>query len=179
MSDNWSNDIETVLEDIRINSIILSKEHKKVYIRLKNRLQFFRLPVIIISAFSSVISVACQPYIDQKYISLTTCGLALVTGIIGSIELYYGLQRKMELELQTSTDLHTLSTTIFKTTSLDPENRGIGGKTFLDDCYSQYVRLVENSGVLARKIDDKLAPLSEMEKIRSDSSDSTESSNKV
>jgi hypothetical protein len=51
MSD-WTQDIESVLEQIRINSVLLSKNHKKRYFYLIEILKYFRLPVIIISCIT-------------------------------------------------------------------------------------------------------------------------------
>ena len=153
----WSRDVERVLENIRVNSILLSREHKKQYLSLKDVLKYYRLPVIIISACNSVISVSAQPYMKQATISLITCALALVCGIIGSVELYFQLQLKMEVELTASKNFYILATDIYKTLSLDAENRASNGKSFLDDCYSQYVKMVESSCVVVKRLDDKLA----------------------
>ena len=105
MSD-WTSDIESVLEQIRINSILLSKEHKKRYFYLTEILRYFRLPVIIISGINSIVSVGFQPYIDQGTISMLTCLLALLCSIIGSIELYLTIQKSMENELTSSKDYY-------------------------------------------------------------------------
>ena len=153
---SWTHDIEKVLENIRINSIILSREHKRQYMILKNILKYYRLPVIILSACNSVISVSAQPYLKQAYISLITCALALVCGIIGSVELYFQLQLKMETELTASKDFYILSTDIYKMLNLDAKNRSINGKSFLDNCYSQYVKMIESSCVLVKNVEDKL-----------------------
>ena len=96
METDWTPDIEAVLENLRINCVTLSKEHKKQYFQLKYILQYFRLPVIIISGINSIVSVGLQPYATQEAISMTTCVLALVCSIIGSIELYLAIQKSME-----------------------------------------------------------------------------------
>jgi hypothetical protein len=137
----------------------MSKEHKKRYLYLKSILRYFRLPVIIISGFTSVMAVGLQPYLPQKIISATTCLLSLSCGIIGSIELYLGIQNQMENELTTSKDYYLLSIEIYKILTLDRKNRNIEGKTFLDETYGTYVKLIENSNVLLRKIKDELTPL--------------------
>ena len=152
----WTKDIEIVLEAIRYNSIVLSDEHKRHYILLKNALKYFRLPVIIISACNSVISVSTQPYLTQAYISIITCLLALSCGIIGSIELFFAIQVKMETELMASKDYYILGTDIFKMLTLSPENRNVDARSFLDNSYSQYIKLTESSCIILRKLDDKL-----------------------
>ena len=101
MSD-WTQDIEIVLEQIRINSVLLSKEHKKRYFYLLQTLKYFRLPVILLSGVNSIISVGLQPYVNQGAISMMTCLLALLCSIVGSVELYLTIQKSMENEVTAS-----------------------------------------------------------------------------
>jgi hypothetical protein len=155
----WTTDIETVLENIRVNSVLLSKEHKKKYFSFKGVLQYFRLPVIIISGINSIVSVGLQPYIEQETISMMTCLLALICSIIGSVELYLAIQKSMELELITSKDYYLLAIDIYKTLSLLIEHRPIPAKEYLEKKYEEYRKLKENSNLLCKTLNDKLAPL--------------------
>ena len=164
LSNDWSSDIEKVLEQIRINSVILSKEHRTKYLYLKGILRYFRVPVILISSIASVSSVGLQSYIDQQLISAITCLLSLTCGIIGSIELFLAIQSRMENELMASKDYYILSIEIFKVLTLDRENRSIGGKTFLEASYSTYVKLIENSNIIDKKIADRLAHIDKTSK---------------
>jgi hypothetical protein len=159
---DWTQDIESVLENIRINSVLLSKEHKKRYFVLKQTLQYFRLPVIIISGINSVISVGFQPYLAQTSISMITCLLALICSIIGSIELYLAIQKSMEIELVVSKDYYLLSIDIYKTLSLNPNHRPIPAKEYLEKKYNEFVKLMEKSNLITKKLEDKLAPLPPM-----------------
>jgi len=155
---DWTNDIEVCAENIRLNSVAFSNTHKKRYLYLKHLLLYFRLPVIIISGFNSVISVGLQSYLEQATISAITCLLALFCGIIGSIELFLGIQQQMENELNCSKDFYLLAIDIYKILSLLPTNRNIDGKTYLDEKYQIYIKLVENSALLRKKINDSLTP---------------------
>jgi hypothetical protein len=161
MSD-WTKDIEKVLEQIRINCVILSKQHKERYFNLKDTLQYFRLPVIILSGINSIVSVGFQPYLDQGAISMMTCLLALVCSIIGSIELYLSIQKSMENELLASKDYYILSIDIYKTLILSEEHRPIPAKEYLEKKYGEYVKLFENSNLLTKKMIDELNPLPEL-----------------
>ena len=155
----WSNDIESVLQCIRENCVVMSHQHKKQYLYLKYILRYFRLPIILISGISSVCAVGLQPYIEQQTISVITCMLSLTCGIVGSVELFLGIQTQMETELLTSKDYYLLSIEIYKILALLPENRNVNGRVYLDDKYSIYVKLIENSNLLNKKITDKLTPL--------------------
>ncbi len=147
-------DIEKILEQIRQNSVLLSKQHKNNYLDLKKSLKYYRLPVIVISALNSVFSIGLQPFMSQTTISLINCGLAMGVGMIGSIELFYGITKKMELELISSKDYYVLSADIYKFLSLDNKNRTIAEKLFLEEVYGRYIILIESSSILKKPIND-------------------------
>jgi hypothetical protein len=156
---SWTNDIDNLLNNIRINCLLLCKAHKKRYFANKDRLIWYRLPVIVLNGGNSIISVGLQPYADQGVISLTTSLIALTCGIIGSIELYLGIQKKLESDLISQRDYYLLSVDIYKTLSLKSENRPIPAKDFLEKTYNIYTKLIESSETLLKKIDDKLIPV--------------------
>ena len=53
-------------------------------------------------------------------------------------------------------DLYILSISIYKVLQLDEENRNIDMKLFLEETFANYQKLIENSNVVAKKIQDKL-----------------------
>jgi len=155
----WTKDIDDVLHSIRLNSLRLCKRHKERYFANKYRIMWYRLPVIILNGANSIISVGLQPYADQGTISLTTSLIALTCGIIGSIELFLGVQKKLENDMISQRDYYLLSIDIHKTLSLKPRNRPIPAKDYLEKSYNTYTKLIESSETLLKKIDDKLIPI--------------------
>lgn len=155
----WSCDVESVLENIRINCVILSSQHKKKYLFFKSYLKYFRIPVICISGLTSVFSVGLQPYLEQGLISAITCVLSLSCSIIGSIELFLSIQSSMEDELLASKDFYLLGIEIFKVLSLARENRAIDGKVFLEEKFSTYQKLIENNSPIHKSLKDNLSPI--------------------
>ena len=158
MSD-WSDDIDKVLDNIRINCVILNKLHKQRYFELKSCLKYYRLPVIILNGVNSIFAVGLQPYINQGTISLTNSLIALTCGIIGSIELFFGIQKRLENDMISQRDYYLLSVDIYKTLMLDKNNRPIPAKDFLEKSYNVYTKLIESSSTLARVKGDKLIPI--------------------
>jgi hypothetical protein len=154
-------DIENLLENIRLNCVVLNKEHKKRYIKLKNTLKWFRIPIIVLSGMNSLLSVSLQNYLEQGIISISTAMVSLMCGIIGSVELYLSIQQNMEMELITSKDYYLLGIDIFKILSLKEQNRNVDLKVFLDEKFQVYQKLVENSNILEKKVLDKLCPVFE------------------
>ena len=155
----WTKDIDDVLHSIRINSLLLCKAHKQRYFTNKYRIMWYRLPVIILNGANSIISVGLQPYADQGTISLTTSLIALACGIIGSIELFLGVQKKLENDSISQRDYYLLSIDIHKTLALKPKNRPIPAKDYLEKSYNTYTKLIESSETLLKRIDDKLIPI--------------------
>ena len=170
----WTDDIGRVLNNIRVNCILLNKAHKTRYFELSKKLKWYRLPVIILNGCNSIISVGMQPYADQGTISLTTSLIALTCSIIGSIELYLAIQKKLENDLISQRDYYLLGIDIFKTLSLDKDNRPLPAKDYLEKCYNIYTKLIESSDALIKKLDDKLMSVSthggNIEKLNSPSS---------
>lgn len=155
----WTSDIESILDQIRINSILLSKEYKNRYFILKRMLQYFRLPIIVISGINSIISVGFQPYINQGMISIINCLLALLCSIIGSIELYLQVNKQLEMALYCSKSFYILSIDIFKNLQLLPSRRHPDPKSYLEEKYNEYNKLIESSNLLDKKLIDKLIPI--------------------
>jgi hypothetical protein len=161
MSD-WKNDIEGILEKIRQNSVILSEHHKKRYYHYKGYLKYFKLPLIVLSSVNSIVAVGLNSYLEQDTVSLLTCLLSLSTAIIGSIEMYLGVQKNMEIELIASRNFKLLAYDIYKQMQLQPENRVLNAKLFLDEKYNEYIKLIENANLIHNdRIKDILTPLSE------------------
>ena len=158
MSD-WTDDIDTILNNIRLNCIILSKLHKQRYFELKSTLKYYRLPLIILNGFNSIISIGLQPYTSQGVISITTSLISLTCGIVGSVELFFSIQKRMENDLISQRDYYLLSIDIFKTISLNKEHRPIPSKDYLEKSYNTYTKLIESSSTLHKIKTDKLIPI--------------------
>ena len=158
----WSDDIEKVLNDIRINSNNLSNYHKKKYYYYKGLLKYFKIPVIILTSVTSISSVGLQLYLAQPTISMLTCVLSMCSALIGSIELYLGIQKSMDLEQEASRNFLLLSYDIYKTLSLIRENRHSSGKSYLDEKFNAYIKLTEQANLIKNKyLKDALTPIPE------------------
>jgi hypothetical protein len=144
----WSEDIEIVLGQLRENCITLYKYHLGRYYQYKRILPFFKIPVLILSAFNSVFSVGLQPYLQQSLISILICMISLGVTIINSIELYMGIQKSLETEMCASQGFYLLSIDIYKMITLCRENRDVSGKQYLTDCYNVYQELIKQSKLI-------------------------------
>lgn len=155
----WTDDVIEILDKIRINSIVLSNEHKKKYFKLSRRIKWFRIPVIVFSALGSLFGFGLSPYVSQIIISEITSVLSLFVGLIGSLELFLGVNHKMEKELLQSKELYLFSIEIQKTLLLDAEHRPFNGVLYLEDKFNVYSKYIQDSHLLECKVIDELTPL--------------------
>lgn len=158
---SWSDDIELILKNILFNTNVLSSLHKTSYLQYKARLKYYKIPVIILSAVNSVISVGLSQFIIQDAVSVMTCLLSLICGCISSIELFMNINKNQEIELDAYRGFTALSVKLSSTLKLERENRDAHGTQFLTTVISEYNRLFENSLVLISDIDDKLINLND------------------
>lgn len=158
----WTTDLENILDKVRLNATVLSEYHKERYYKYKGYLKYFKIPTIILSAFSSVFSVGLQSYVEQSVVSIITCLIGLFVGILNSLELFLAIAQTMESELTHSRDFYLLSVDICKTLMLVREHRPSKGKQYLEEKYSVYCKLVENSILVDRVLTDKMLPSNEL-----------------
>ena len=152
---NWTSDIENILEKIRKNSIILSHHHKKFYNYLKEKLKYFRIPIIILGSINTVLSISLEKY--TEWASVIICGINLILTIISSVEMFLNIQKQIENNFILQRDFYLLSIDIYKHLQLNRLNRNMKGIEFLNKCFDEYNRLFQLSTL--QNIKDSLTPL--------------------
>jgi hypothetical protein len=153
---NWTNDYEHLLESLRLNSVHMSRTHKRLYFRYRKMSNMFRVPTIVLSAVASVSSVGMQHYMSQQNISGMTCLISLLIGVMNSVELYLKLQESIELELEKSKKWYQLASAIYKVLMLDKCHRDPNPSEVLEKFYKDYMLLFEESSLSGVNYSDKL-----------------------
>ena len=153
---SWTEDINSILLSLQDNCDQLQKLHKEKYLGYKGKLILFRIPVIILSSINSVFSVGLSIYVDQKTTSAINCLLSLFCATISAVELFLGINKKMEQSFTSYHGFKLLSIRIASMRRLDPENREEDGHTFLTSIITEYRNLFESSNVLRTKLHDRL-----------------------
>ena len=152
MSNGWTNEIEAILKQISDKSYEMSNTHKKNYFEISNKLKYFRIPIIILSGINSVVSVGLTEYLDQSTISAITCLLALIVGIIGSIELFLKLNESLQSEYNSGKEFGLLHVNIAKMLMLSRAERSISGQDYLNDVFGQYLTLIGSSNLIVSNV---------------------------
>jgi hypothetical protein len=147
MSD-WNEDIVTFIELIRSKSVELSIKHTSNFFYYKSCENYFQIPTIVLSIFSSFISVGVSDFVAQPTISTTTASISMVIAILGSIRLYLNLTLNVELENELSKEFHILALDISKELFLPIELRKQSQQEFLEAIYGCYVGLLQKSSLI-------------------------------
>ena len=162
---SWTTDVETILNDLRENSVYLANFHKHNFFYYKRVATYFKLPTILVSAVASVASVGLTNYVAQEHISAITCLMSLFVGILNSFELYLRIQDNLEIELTTSKAYYALSIDLHKLLNLSQINREGDPKQVLNEYYKRYEDLVQESNLLSASYPDKLNKLPKLKGI--------------
>lgn len=142
---SWSTETQTILQILSDQSFLSSKEHEQLYQYYSSRLKYIKIPVIVISGLNSVLAVGLGDYVPQHMISASTSILALICGILGSIELFLKISENMAKSSAAARELYILHIEIRKTLKLSPKDRGIDAKTYLDNIYTRYIDILNNA----------------------------------
>jgi hypothetical protein len=178
---NWSNDIERQLQNIETNCSKNADISKKDYLELTNQIKYFRIPVIFLSSINAIASVSLTSYMNQSSVSIITCLVSFTVSLISSVELYLGLQKKIETALSSYRDYYLLSVKINNCLRLDRDHRNENdARNFLTECLTQYEQLFGKSNITPECFDDKLVGTSfEMPKLERSVNMTTQGGNNI
>jgi len=152
----WSEQILDILERIRFNSVQLNHRHTKQYKQYNDLTKWFDLPIIICSVFSS--SFQTLNVVEAEYATSITTAISMFITILSSTKLYLNLASNINTEIDLSKAYYILSINIYKMMSLKPENED--AKTYLDSCFAEYTKLIEQSNILIKDIHKDLLTIS-------------------
>ena len=102
---NWNQSVDSLLDNIRLNTRMLASKHiKKKHLYYLNCSKYFKIPVIILSVFSSSFSVGSEKFMHQETISAVTCTISMLVTILTSTKLYIKItensSQEQELAIQ-------------------------------------------------------------------------------
>lgn len=148
IASEWTDDIEKLLYTMQDKSLELSKIHKLKYIKYQKTSDHFKIPIIIFSSIATFFNFGMQPFLSQNTIAIICSSLTFITGLLGTIELYLQIQKKMEKSLTLSKDLFMNSMNIYKILSLDESRRKIEALVYMNNRYEAFRQIIEKSDIM-------------------------------
>lgn len=138
----WPKETNNILEKIRLNSIKLSNKHRASALSYQHVSRYFDIPIIILSTISS--SLGSNNMIPDTSKETITLLISMFVTIATSVKLYLNITSNLNQEISLSREYYVLAIDIFKNLNLPLDNRPEHTQ-YLNDCYSQYVKLIEQS----------------------------------
>ena len=92
---------------------------------------------------------------ETKYLAATSIATSVMTMVIWS----FGFLRMGTVGIVSQAYGRADKKEIFKTLQLNNENRNVDLRAYLDETFSTYQKLIENSCVIRKKIQDHLSPI--------------------
>ena len=152
INNNWTEEVNNILEKIRKNSIELSNRHRLNFYEYKGYSKYFDIPIIIVSVLSSSFSVGATSFLNQELVSVSTCGISMLVAILTSIKLYLQLDENIKKEFEMSKSFHTLALDLYMVLNLKTDQRNGDGLEYLNKKYSDYIKLIESSNLLRKHL---------------------------
>mgnify|MGYP001063207800 CR=1 FL=1 len=144
-ANSWSDDNEHTLDMIRLNSVNLSEQHYSKYQQYKQRLNYVKYPVIVMSAVNAYAAVGLPLYMQQQYVSIGNTTVSFLVVIIVLLDMCMGTQKKLEGELTKYIEYKSIGKQIYEVLSLNKNDRKIDAKLFLDMKYKLYETLADTN----------------------------------
>jgi hypothetical protein len=141
----WLPEEESYLKELSRLCQELSNKYKLYYELYKTRQARFRIPSIIISSVTGLLSFGSTNFTptSREYVSITVGIASLCIALLNSIETYMKIAENMAGSAQACIELQKLKESIDMELSLPLDDRPTQGILFLRDCYTRYERILD------------------------------------
>ena len=153
----WHVEEQNFLRELEKQANLMQDLYRKEHVYYHALAQKFNIPIIGISALNALTAVVLNDFVHQRYVSIINAVLSAGTGVLGSIQLYLKINEKMTNALRASLTMKKLALKISKELTMDPEHRVTEGKSFMNECHSEFVTCVEQGNPIEKRIENFLA----------------------
>jgi hypothetical protein len=153
----WHPEEQKFLKELEKQCNLMQDYYRKEHVYFHKLAQRFNIPIIGISALNALTAVVLNEFVPQSYVSIINAVLSAGTGVLGSIQLYLKVNEKMTSALRSSLTMQKLGLRISKELTIDPENRISEGKTFMNECHTEFITCVEQGNPIEKRMDNFMA----------------------
>jgi hypothetical protein len=150
----WHPEGQKFLKELEKQCNLMQDYYRKEHVYFHKLSQRFNIPIIGISALNALTAVVLNEFVEQSYVSIINAVLSAGTGVLGSVQLYLKVNEKMTSALRSSLTMQKLGLRISKELTIEPENRVSEGKTFMNECHSEFITCVEQGNPIEKRMDN-------------------------
>ena len=145
--DSWNDQHETILRQWGEASGCYRYMHHRAFLMYKRLSMRFTLPVIVLSTLTGTANFAQEqfPTSVRSMVPSVIGGLNLIAGLVATIMQFLKINELMENHKAAALSYGLLSRNIRLTMALAREERNSDGLDFVNNCKTEYDRLIEQS----------------------------------
>jgi len=144
---------EGILERVKHSCFGMHLLYRSEFLRLKKRLSYYDVPIIVFSSMNSVLIAGGKDFIPADILQITTCLLAVLTGVIQALKNFFKIDENRENCLSTFKDLMRLFCEVSFVLDQPRTSRSVEPKKFSIDKGNEYQSIMSKALVLK---DDKV-----------------------
>lgn len=146
----WLPEEEEYLRILHRRCHRLGLVYKKIHIKYKQTQNKFRLPAILLSSISGVVSFGQTVFPEeaQRWVSISVGGVNIFIAIINTVESYMKIGEMVTKSITSYAVLHKLADDIFCEISIPTKDRETSGIAFLRDCYTRYQQIMDSAPLI-------------------------------
>jgi hypothetical protein len=164
--DPWSA-VEPILEKIMHSSLKFHLAYKREYIASSGVRAHYGVFIILGSGVNSIFIAGGNNFISPYVITIMTCLLSLLTGLVQSLRTFFKVDEKVDNCLITSKDLFKLYCDIQFMLGQPSPSRKVDADKFQTDVTSHYLQIMDNAVTLPNGKDNPIYEQEFIENLRS------------
>ena len=125
--------------------------YRQKYVVSRFRLLYYDVPIIVLSAVSSVFIAGAEGYLDKTVVQVTTCVMSLLVGVIGALKKLLKIDENREQCLETYKDLFRLFCELSMVLDMPPSTRPGDPQQYATETANRYSEIMQRSLVLEER----------------------------
>jgi hypothetical protein len=148
----WNDKEEIYLKNLNLQCVNMYHYYNKQYIELIQVSKKYNIPIMILSALNSLMALTLSSFMSQQYVSILNAVISAGVGILSSILLFLKINEKINISYMLSLKMNILSLKISKELNIDRKSRVVDGHIFLNDCFNEYLTIIDKSFPLEKRV---------------------------
>ena len=155
----WNDEHNDILISLQKSSARLTKEYQKIYLKYRNSLRLYRIPIIVMSSLSGFLSISNSGYIPQEYnkwVSLIVGFSNLMVTVISLIENFKKIDLFMNQSYNSFMNFKRLNDEITILLRIPQNERNDNGLDAIQNIFKQYQTYLADAPILKKIIKNYL-----------------------
>jgi hypothetical protein len=122
--------------------------YRERYLIARSRMIYYDVPVIVLSAISSVFIAGGEGYLSKMVVQIATCVMSLLVGVIGSLKKFFRVDENRDQCLETYKDLFRMFCELSIMLDMPKEARPGDPQQYSTETANKYAEIMQRALVL-------------------------------